>query len=76
MENKIGFFEEAEGHKSSNRLIVIAGSFWAMLITSYLVYKDVPAMEAAGFFSTVFLLIGSFKLIQKGQETKFNAPKE
>jgi hypothetical protein len=68
---KVGFFEEAEGIRSSLRLIVIVGAFWVMGMCSYwtVVFKT-PPMTIVGAFSAMMTTIGSIKIIQRNIENK------
>lgn len=68
--NTIGFFEEAPGQKSSNRLIFICGSFYSMLMGAW-VFQTTHDYTA--LIATVTALAGVFiggKLIQKTMENK------
>ncbi len=65
---KVGFFEESEGHKSSNRLIFIVGSFYAMFMGAWVF---AVTHDFAALIATVPALAAVFmggKLIQKRME--------
>lgn len=68
MENKIGFFEEAPGQKSSLRLVFIFGSFWAMVLVSYLAYKGVAWEGLLSVFTGMMATLGGIKMVQKNME--------
>ena len=67
---KIGFFEEEEGVKSSTRLIFIIGSFWAMLLCSYLAWRGVEWPGILALFSGLAGTLGGIKLGQTSMEKK------
>lgn len=71
MENqKIGFMEEAPNQKSATRLIFIWGSFWAMMICSYAMYKGMSAGDIVTMFISIMGVLSGTKLMQKNMEVK------
>jgi hypothetical protein len=67
---KVGFLQEKEGVNSSARLIFVFGSFWNMLLCSYLAITKVdPAVVIAVFSAIEGVLLG-IKLGQKQMEKK------
>jgi len=67
------FFKEPTGGDSSARLIFITGSFWNMVITSFMVYKGIDVPVIIAFFSAVEAVFVALKLGQKPMEEK-NTP--
>jgi hypothetical protein len=67
-----GTFQESEGVSSSNRLIFVIGSIWAMAICTYLTIKGIePGIMLATFSGLEGVFIG-LKLGQKAMENKTN----
>jgi len=67
----MGYLKEDNGRDSSTRLIFIIGSFWVMLMCSYLVVftEITPGALVATYGSLEGVLIG-LKLGQKPMEQK------
>ena len=74
-ETKTGFFEEAPNQKSATRLVFIYGAIWAMLITSFIVYRN-PAMSALDVATLFGGLMTPIGLLKYGQKTVENKPNE
>jgi hypothetical protein len=70
MELLKGFFTEENGTASSQRLIYVIGSFYAMIMGAvvYAVSKDYVATITV--VTTISGTFGAGKLIQKGMENK------
>jgi len=66
---KIGFLEEAEGVASSIRLIFTIGSFWNMVVCTYLVLTGAGYLALIATFTTVESALLGMKLGQKHMET-------
>jgi len=72
---KTGFFEEAPGVKSSQRLIYVIGMIWAMTLVSFIVYlkafqkMEIGWAELGIFAGIIFGIFTTGKLWQKSQET-------
>jgi len=68
MENKIGFFEEQPGQKSSTRLQMFITMFFAFLVIGYQTYAN--ESHTPDFLTMVVLLSAAFapKTIQKFAE--------
>lgn len=64
------FLQDSEGNFSSGRLIFVIGSFWNMVMTTYLVFHDVEPATALAFFSGVEAVLLGLKLGQNIQEKK------
>lgn len=62
---KIGFFEEAEGVRSGNRLVFIFGSFFVMLLTTFFAIKDFSPIETLAFFTGAMTSLAALKVSQK-----------
>jgi len=67
---KIGFLEVAEGEKSSARLIFVIGSFWNMLLCSFLAYTETEPATVIAVFSAIEGVLLGIKLGQKQMEIK------
>ncbi len=67
---KIGFLEESEGKRSSARLIFVFGSFWNMLLCSYLTLKQTEPGVVIAVFSAIEGVLLGIKLGQKQMEKK------
>lgn len=68
------FFEEAPGQLSSQRLIFIIGSLYAMWMGGYVLIKT-GGVDWVGAMTVIASLFGTFaagKLIQKSMESKEN----
>lgn len=66
---KIGFLDEGTNQRSATRLIYVVGSFWAMLICSYLAYTSKASNgELIAVFSSIVGVLSGTKLLQKGME--------
>jgi hypothetical protein len=71
MENKIGFFEESPGQKSSNRLIFIVGFIWLFaIITLLILRKQATIAELAILWGAISTPLIGLKLVQKKLENK------
>jgi hypothetical protein len=70
MENKIGFFEEAPGQRSSNRLIFIVGSFYAMAMGAWVFATTADYLALIATVTGIASIFIGGKLIQKSQENK------
>ena len=72
--DKTGFFEEAPGDRSANRLIFIIGYFWLMATTTMIIllksFKglEVGWTEITVYFSTIAGILAGLKLGQKAME--------
>ena len=74
---KIGFFEESEGVRSSTRLVFVIGSFWAMILCSYLaIFCGLAWTGILALFSGLVGTLGGIKLGQSGIESKDNKIKD
>ena len=58
---KIGFFEEMPGVRSSTRLIFVFGCFWALFVGTFFAYKGIPPIEIGGFIASVVAVFGGVK---------------
>jgi len=73
---KTGFFEEAPGVKSSQRLVFVVGMLWAMALTTFLVYLkgfkklDIGLADIGIFAGIIFGIFTTGKLLQKRDENK------
>jgi len=67
---KIGFLEESEGVRSATRLIFVIGSFWAMVLCSYLAINGLVWTAILSLFSGIIGVLGGIKLGQRAMEDK------
>jgi len=66
----MGFLRESTGGFSSNRLIFVIGSIWAMALTTYLAFQETDIPVLIAFFSAVEGVWVALKLGQKPMEQK------
>ncbi len=66
----IGFFEEDANTRSATRLIFVIGSFWNMILCSYLAIKQIAPGTIIAVFSGVEGVLAGLKLGQKAMELK------
>lgn len=67
---KTGYFDEAPGVKSANRLIFVFGSFWNILLSTYFALKGIEPSVILAFFAGIEGTLTGLKLGQKYMEKK------
>jgi len=62
---KIGFLQEAEGVGSATRMIFVFGSFWNMILCSYLALTGTEPAVLLATFAGIEGSLGALKIGQK-----------